>query len=369
LGDDEFTGYLEYIKSLKSGTEDFYNTSKGLKTEIEKDKKEIDKAKQDIEDYKNRATKITKDGKDINFEEYKSKTHKEIEDILTKANEALGGAINTKMVEAFKKEAEAKEREVKFIFWSSIICLAMAIFLALISIIEITLSKEATKFLSQIFIASLPFALLYAMFSKNKNEKAKQKEEGEKIQKEEGEKMPWHKTLHKNFCFYIPLYEKFCTFIQELCTFIQENFWKITFSGIFISICCVNRNLFNSDFFEIITLRDFKNIDATTFFYRSITLLPFILGFWFLNKKHDALSILHAEYKHKQSVVEAMIGYRAEYESKIDEDENYKKESYQFFEKTFEEINKNPAEKINKMMMKSSRDLSKLIKSTKNNEK
>jgi hypothetical protein len=68
-----------------------------------------------------------------------------------------------------------------------------------------------------------------------------------------------------------------------------------------------------------------------------------------------------------------MIGYRAEYKTKInstdDKYTNYKKESYQFFEKTFEEINKNPAEKINKMMMKSVRDLPKLVEATKNNEK
>ena len=83
-----------------------------------------------------------------------------------------------------------------------------------------------------------------------------------------------------------------------------------------------------------------------------LTLAPFGVMFWFYNKRNDILTLLSAEYRYKQSVCEAMIGYRAKYETNEGKfADQLPKEYGMFFEKTFEEINKNPAEKINKMLM------------------
>ena len=81
--------------------------------------------------------------------------------------------------------------------------------------------------------------------------------------------------------------------------------------------------------------------------FRIVMFIPLGLGFWFCNKRHDMLSMLAAEYRYKCSIVEAMIGYRAKYNLELNDD-GYKA----FFDKTFKEINKNPADKINKMLMK-----------------
>lgn len=87
--------------------------------------------------------------------------------------------------------------------------------------------------------------------------------------------------------------------------------------------------------------------------FRLSVFIPLGFAFWFCNKRHDMLSLLSAEYRYKQSICEAMIGYRARYENNEGGfSENLAKEYAMFFEKTFDEINKNPAEKINKMLMK-----------------
>ena len=87
--------------------------------------------------------------------------------------------------------------------------------------------------------------------------------------------------------------------------------------------------------------------------FRLSVFIPLGFAFWFCNKRHDMLSLLSAEYRYKQSICEAMIGYRARYENNEGGfSEALAKEYAMFFEKTFDEINKNPAEKINKMLMK-----------------
>lgn len=97
-----------------------------------------------------------------------------------------------------------------------------------------------------------------------------------------------------------------------------------------------------------------KKLEWITFAYRAMIFLPLGLGFWFCNKRHDVCSLLAAEYRYKRSIVEAMIGYRANYETSEGSQftSSFAQEYTKFFDKTFEEINKNPAEKINKMLMK-----------------
>lgn len=103
-------------------------------------------------------------------------------------------------------------------------------------------------------------------------------------------------------------------------------------------------------------------IEWITFAYRAMIFLPLGLGFWFCNKRHDVLSLLAAEYRYKRSIVEAMIGYRANYETSRDQfTPSFAQEYTKFFDKTFEEINKNPAEKINKMLMKNKFSVEALI--------
>ena len=105
-----------------------------------------------------------------------------------------------------------------------------------------------------------------------------------------------------------------------------------------------------------------QKLEWITFAYRAMIFLPLGLGFWFCNKRHDILSLLAAEYKYKCSIVEAMIGYRAKYETSRDQfNESFTQEYTKFFDKTFEEINKNPAEKINKMLMKNKFSVESLI--------
>ncbi len=105
-----------------------------------------------------------------------------------------------------------------------------------------------------------------------------------------------------------------------------------------------------------------QKLEWITFAYRAMIFLPLGLGFWFCNKRHDILSLLAAEYKYKCSIVEAMIGYRANYETSRDQfTESFTQEYTKFFDKTFEEINKNPAEKINKMLMKNKFSVEALI--------
>ena len=58
-----------------------------------------------------------------------------------------------------------------------------------------------------------------------------------------------------------------------------------------------------------------------------------------------------------------MIGYRARYENNEGGfSANLAKEYSMFFEKTFDEINKNPAEKINKMLMKNNLSIKEITK-------
>jgi len=105
-----------------------------------------------------------------------------------------------------------------------------------------------------------------------------------------------------------------------------------------------------------------QKLEWITFAYRAMIFLPLGLGFWFCNKRHDILSLLAAEYKYKCSIVEAMIGYRENYETSRDQfKESFTQEYTKFFDKTFEEINKNPAEKINKMLMKNKFSVESLI--------
>jgi len=57
-----------------------------------------------------------------------------------------------------------------------------------------------------------------------------------------------------------------------------------------------------------------------------------------------------------------MIGYRANYETSRDQfTASFSQEYTKFFDKTFEEINKNPAEKINKMLMRNKFSVESLI--------
>jgi len=66
--------------------------------------------------------------------------------------------------------------------------------------------------------------------------------------------------------------------------------------------------------------------------------------------------------RYKRSIVEAMIGYRANYETSRDQfTASFSQEYTKFFDKTFEEINKNPAEKINKMLMRNKFSVESLI--------
>lgn len=97
--------------------------------------------------------------------------------------------------------------------------------------------------------------------------------------------------------------------------------------------------------------------------FRLSVFIPLGFAFWFCNKRHDMLSLLSAEYRYKQSICEAMIGYRARYENNDGGfSENLAKEYAMFFEKTFDEINKNPAEKINKMLMKNNLSIKEITK-------
>ena len=96
-----------------------------------------------------------------------------------------------------------------------------------------------------------------------------------------------------------------------------------------------------------------QKLDWVELVFRLSVFIPLGFAFWFCNKRHDMLSLLSAEYRYKQSICEAMIGYRARYENNEGGfSENLAKEYAMFFQKTFDEINKNPAEKINKMLMK-----------------
>lgn len=129
---------------------------------------------------------------------------------------------------------------------------------------------------------------------------------------------------------------------------------------------------FNIDGFELYKygiklVHDVNNVgqkwEWITFAYRAMIFLPLGVGFWFCNKRHDVCSLLAAEYRYKRSIVEAMIGYRANYETsdKNQFTDTFSKEYTKFFDKTFEEINKNPAEKINKMLMKNKFSIEALI--------
>ena len=82
---------------------------------------------------------------------------------------------------------------------------------------------------------------------------------------------------------------------------------------------------------------------------------PFVVAFWLFNKNSGEASLLAAEYSHKRAVVEAMIGYRAKYEGNTgDFTDEFKREYTKFFDKTFEEINRNPADKLREMNDKDS---------------
>ena len=106
-----------------------------------------------------------------------------------------------------------------------------------------------------------------------------------------------------------------------------------------------------------------------TIIFRLSVFIPLGFGFWICSKRHDMASLLAAEYRYKRSIVEAMIGYRARYETNQENIKEFLSQEYsKFFEKTFEEINKNPADKINKMLMKNNfsiKDLKAIIKDDK----
>ena len=99
-------------------------------------------------------------------------------------------------------------------------------------------------------------------------------------------------------------------------------------------------------------------LDWVMLIFRLSVFIPLGFAFWFCNKRHDVLSLLSAEYRYKQSICEAMIGYREKYETNQGYfSKEFAEEYAMFFQKTFTEINKNPAEKINKMLMKNSSSL------------
>ncbi len=106
-----------------------------------------------------------------------------------------------------------------------------------------------------------------------------------------------------------------------------------------------------------------------TIIFRLSVFIPLGFGFWICSKRHDMASLLAAEYRYKRSIVEAMIGYRARYKTNEENIQQFLSQEYsKFFEKTFEEINKNPADKINKMLMKNNfsiKDLKAIIKDDK----
>ena len=158
-------------------------------------------------------------------------------------------------------------------------------------------------------------------------------------------------------------------------TFKKEAFWKKFESWIMMLFSLVSLALIgylgyqwlNSDWLHSISSiqqsPNAKNIQNPNdsenamrwigLIFRLSVFIPLGFAFWFCNKRHDMLSLLSAEYRYKQSICEAMIGYRARYENNEGGfSENLAKEYAMFFEKTFDEINKNPAEKINKMLMK-----------------
>ena len=147
------------------------------------------------------------------------------------------------------------------------------------------------------------------------------------------------------------------TFQEEANAKETQAKWMFGFSMFFIALiaifglCWIFCNKGNNGF------------EWITFAYRAMIFLPLGLGFWFCNKRHDVCSLLAAEYRYKRSIVEAMIGYRANYETsdKNQFTETFSKEYTKFFDKTFEEINKNPAEKINKMLMKNKFSIEALI--------
>lgn len=147
------------------------------------------------------------------------------------------------------------------------------------------------------------------------------------------------------------------TFQKEADTKEKEAKWMFKWSIGFIATIAV---------FGLMWIFGFNNVgqklEWITLAYRAMIFLPLGLGFWFCNKRHDILSLLAAEYKYKCSIVEAMIGYRAKYETSRDQfNESFTQEYTKFFDKTFEEINKNPAEKINKMLMKNKFSVEALI--------
>jgi hypothetical protein len=141
-----------------------------------------------------------------------------------------------------------------------------------------------------------------------------------------------------------------------------------------------NPSIMNNKVSEIVKVKDGKisnakmsnndSVDITLLIMRGLLFIPLGLGFWMANKKSDKAALLSAEYRHKKAVVEAMLGYRATYQSSNDQfSDGFKREYEKFFNATFAEINRNPADKINKMIKENNfkiediKDLIKIIKS------
>ncbi len=141
-----------------------------------------------------------------------------------------------------------------------------------------------------------------------------------------------------------------------------------------------NPSIMNNKASEIVKVKDGKisntkmshndSVDITLLIMRGLLFIPLGLGFWMANKKSDKAALLSAEYRHKKAVIEAMLGYRAQYQSSQDQfSDGFKREYEKFFDATFAEINRNPADKINKMIKENNfkiediKDLIKIIKS------
>lgn len=137
-------------------------------------------------------------------------------------------------------------------------------------------------------------------------------------------------------------------------TFKDEAFYKSIESWVMVLMslgCLLGIGIIGYKWLSSLTNLQ-NGIDWTVLIFRLSIFIPLGFGFWFCNKRHDMLSLLAAEYRYKRSIIEAMIGYRARYETSSDQfKESFIKEYAVFFNKTFDEINKNPAEKINKVLM------------------
>lgn len=132
------------------------------------------------------------------------------------------------------------------------------------------------------------------------------------------------------------------TFQDEIET--QERIEKVMFYGSILTIAVGGLVLWN-----VFSKNTIEKIDIFLFF-RLLFATPVIIVYLLFKKKHDKASLLVSEYRHKKCVIEAMIGYRAKYQTSQEQfSDSFKKEYEQFFEKTFREINQNPSDKVHKL--------------------